>query len=692
MKRALFLFLIIFSLSFAQFYQFYIVKASDHTTMNLIYDNNSTSYKDNSIENPDAQLRICALSSAELQNKWVSLAYADGMNPGDYIEITHFPIQITRVPPNNCVYLPLEISSFKAWYPSIPFLFISNTTDLSTAERIKFPPIWGWLKGNYTVVSAKTGNNVNITVTRAVDENNITIIPDVNFLVVGLMQEGILLTTDTAITSIGDPVVLSLGSYSGNYTIHVNGIGPGQFGPNVTIITPQPITYNTNMVPFTYSILSYYPLDSCWYVLDGKRVDMPDCTISYILRLQNGTHTLVLYANDTAGQNGSDSVKFKVGIVTPPYYPGGPGGPHVPQPTPEVPPVIPPAYDYFTISPEDIHITIDYPSSGESSFFLYSKYKMVDIQCTVKGDFAQYSTVDLVSNEVGEGGTIDGTVTVEIPPEILIDYKGSKEGLLQCIGRSTMNSSLFLSTSANVYLEINEPLITVENITVELYPGQTVNTTILLNNTGQGNASTYAFDAQFEGKESGLITITQLPGMIGHGQEGILPISIFVAPGFPTGEYTIPIVIYENGKLIGSGNIKIKVKEGLYLPLGVCAFPVLTSFYIFYDTVPMWVFLIILLIANYALLEWRKRHIWQRRLLMASLPTLLSLPGIWLFAPCFMMNLALAQFISTFLWKLLHEKEREELYSGRRQKRKPYRSEEKAEEGKDRKMAKEEEK
>jgi len=338
MRKLALLLLILVSVSSAQYYEMWIVRASDHSTMALLYDDNSTSYKDNSLENPDAEMRICALNSGDLQNKWVSLVYADGTNPGDYIEITHAPVQITSVPPTNCVYVPLELSSFKAWYPSIPFLFIGDSPDLSTSERVKFLFPNGWLAGDYTVNSSQAGNLVNITVAEALDDGGNPIVPDVDFLVVGLMMGTALETTDTAIASINDSVVLSLGGYGGTYYIHINGIGPGMFPPEVEILSPEPRSYDTNTIPFIYTITTFMgPVDSCWYILDGQRTDMPDCTISYVLNVRDGSHTLTLYANDTLGQIGQDTVTFRV--ETEPPIPGGIGMAHIPQPPPPIPPV-----------------------------------------------------------------------------------------------------------------------------------------------------------------------------------------------------------------------------------------------------------------------------------------------------------------------------------------------------------------
>lgn len=581
MKR-LALLLIILSFSSA-YYQVYIVRANDTATTNLVYDdqitvgsntyNGSYSYADNSLENPDALLRICALTAAELQNKYVSLMYADGTNPGDYIEITHFPVQITDVPPNNCVYVPLDIHSFRAWYPSIPFVFISNSPDMSSATRQKLIVSHGWLVGNYTVTSSRVGNLVNVTVTSALDDNNASITPDVDYLVVGLLQDGFLITTDTAITSPNDPVVLSLGSYTGTYYIHVNGIGPGQFPPIVNIISPEPRPYNVTSIPFVYTITqSQAPIDSCWYVLDGTTVPMPDCTISYILNVGAGAHTLFLYANDSEGQIGFDSVVFTVGGIAPPPWTGGPGAPHVGQQFP----VVPPSYDVFEINPEDIWVIINYPLPGEANFSLYSLNSLVDVECFVKGDFEDYTTVELESDEIPAGGAIRGTITVEMPPVEILDYSGKTEGLLQCVGRRETNSSLMLSTTANVYLEINKPLVDVENVTVEMTAvdillGEGKFANLSLTNIGNGSAFTYNMSAEFMGPYGNLIRLVAVPALLQHSESGPLSFFVSIPRNFEPGIYNIPVFIYENGRIVGRGQITLFVKQ----PIGVtiCIFP-----------------------------------------------------------------------------------------------------------------------
>lgn len=565
------LLLLLLSFSFAQ-YQISIVQANDSSILNLVYDDASASYADNSLENPDALLRVCALSAAELQNKYVSLMYADGTNPGDYIEITHFPVQITHVPPNNCVYLPLDIHSFRAWYPSIPFMFISDSPDMSGATRQKIIITEGWLEGNYTVNYTQAGNLVNITVTDALDDGLASIPHDVDYLVVGLMMGSTLTTTDTAITSLNDPVVLSLGSYTGPYYIHINGIGPGLFPPLVEIISPEPVTYSSGTIPFIYTITTYAaPVDSCWYILDGSLVNMPDCTISYILNVGQGTHSLFLYANDTAGNVGYDSVTFSVSAPAPPTPSepaGGSGAPHIGIPFTY--PVIPPSYEQFEIRLENLEVTVDYSMPGDTDFSLYSTGHLTGVECFITGEFEDYATVELSSDEIPAGGRVEGTIIIEMPPDVILDFPEVSEGLLQCVAR-TEDESLLLSTTANVYLYVHKPAVAVENITVEMLRGELENLSINLTSIGPGETFVFNMTVAFGEPVRDQITVTGIPRIIYNGESGILSFWLDIPLEFEPGIYRIPITIYETGRPVGQGILTLFVKEEIYI--SKCIFP-----------------------------------------------------------------------------------------------------------------------
>jgi hypothetical protein len=311
-------------LSYAQSYQVSLVRANDSNVSSLVYDDDSTSYKDNSMENPDMLFRICAPVDP-LLGKYAALAYADGQD-GDYLIVTHAAVLIDAVDIANCAEVPLEIHSFRAWYPSIPYVFISDTPNLAGASRTKLSRLRGWFIGNYTTTLVQVGNEVNVTVTGATEDGGASIVPDVDYLVIGLVRPDYT-TMDTIISSPNNLVTLN--SDGGNYSLFINGIGP-DLPPYVHIITPEDgMTYDTGTLPFNYTITDDDDIASCYYVLDGVTFPMAVCGIPYILDLGSGEHTLTLYATDSTNQTSSDSVTFTIGgAVSPPS--GGGGGTHVP--------------------------------------------------------------------------------------------------------------------------------------------------------------------------------------------------------------------------------------------------------------------------------------------------------------------------------------------------------------------------
>jgi hypothetical protein len=89
--------------------------------------------------------------------------------------------------------------------------------------------------------------------------------------------------------------------------------------PNITILSPLPQTYTTNLIDINIS--GDEELSSCVYSLDGASNISLDATgINYIFnKLQvnfpDGTHNLRISCNDTSGNWGSASTNFSVHIV-----------------------------------------------------------------------------------------------------------------------------------------------------------------------------------------------------------------------------------------------------------------------------------------------------------------------------------------------------------------------------------------
>lgn len=564
MRTYIFL-LLLLSLSCAQFYDIAIVRANDSNITNMVYDDWSFSYRDNSFENPDANLRICATQAGDILNKYVALAYADGSD-GDYLLLVPSPLQVTSVPPSLCVYAQLDILSFRAWYPSIPYVFISDTTDMGAAERFKLSRTRGWFIGNYTANVSESGNTVNITVVDAKEDTGASIIPDVNYLVIGIVRDDFTVM-DTEISSLNDTVSLLSDAPGAPYNIFINGIGPDMI-PYVEIISPEPITYSSGSLPFTYIMYDDDDIYNCWYVLDGTTVNMPACGVAYVLSVEDGTHTLTLYANDTTGNIGSDSVIFTVGAVVPPTPPTGGGPPGTPFYQPPAVPPAPPSL-FFSIIPENIYITIDYPNEGSSEFMLTSTASLYNVSCFVRSDFAEYTTVELDAGYIEADGTIEGTVTVDMPPQDILDYDDGTEGVLQCVGQ--VSPSLSASTLANVYLTINRPVFDVENITSEIVLGEEMELMMEVTNTGAGNATAISVNASFANFPY-LFEIYDITRVIEKDGKGYVKFKVRIPSDMESGTYTVPLEVYENNRLLGKGYLSLNVVPPGAVP-PVCRVP-----------------------------------------------------------------------------------------------------------------------
>jgi len=84
--------------------------------------------------------------------------------------------------------------------------------------------------------------------------------------------------------------------------------------PAITIISPANTTYNTSSVKLNYSVSDSNSITSVKYSLDGSaNVSLSGNTTLYAL--SNGSHTLVVYASDSANNIGSASAAFSINII-----------------------------------------------------------------------------------------------------------------------------------------------------------------------------------------------------------------------------------------------------------------------------------------------------------------------------------------------------------------------------------------
>jgi len=559
--RGLLLLLAFIGIACAQFYDISLVRASDSMVQSMVYDDASASYKDNSLENPDILLRICSEGGADLMGKWVTLAYADGYD-GDYIILEPAPQQVDAVDPSGCAYQDIHIQSFYAWYPSIPYVFIADDSSLAGAERWKLSRLRGWFEGSYSAITNQVGSSVNVTIDDALDDLSVSIVPDVDYLVVGLVRPDYT-TMDTVITSPDENDTLL--SDGGAYALFINGIGP-DLPPYVEILTPEPTTYDTGSIPFTYIMYDDDDIAACWYILDGVNYTIPVCGVAYILDVGAGSHSLTLYGLDTTGNVGSDSVSFTVGAVSPPPGGGG-GGTQTPYYQPK--PAPPPPGLYFSIIPGSVTVVIDYPLSGEGDFTVTANTDIYGLSCYVDGDFAMYSTVVMESDFIPANGTVDGTLTVDMSPLEMFEYSRGMNGTIQCIGKT--NPTLVSSTVANVYLIINRPVLAFENTSIDMLPGQTLSFTADMTNVGPGNATAINITLPISNYPY-ILGITDYPSKLMNGEKGTISFVIHATEDTVPGTYIIRIEMEEWGRRVGIGQIAVRILEGP-APGEVCRTP-----------------------------------------------------------------------------------------------------------------------
>jgi len=88
--------------------------------------------------------------------------------------------------------------------------------------------------------------------------------------------------------------------------------------PSLDILSPENLTYDFNeSLSLNFTVIDPL-LESCWYTLDGGPVNLITGCANTTINVSEGSHTLALFANDTAGAlNDSETVTFLSDISFP---------------------------------------------------------------------------------------------------------------------------------------------------------------------------------------------------------------------------------------------------------------------------------------------------------------------------------------------------------------------------------------
>jgi SagB-type dehydrogenase family enzyme len=110
--------------------------------------------------------------------------------------------------------------------------------------------------------------------------------------------------------------VLGLDEQTNFHPVSVVTVGhPDITPPIISILSPENKTYTVNTVPLTFTVTEA----TSWigYSLDGQ-MNVTTTGNTTIVSLPDGTHTITVYANDTAGNMGASSTVYFVVDTTPP--------------------------------------------------------------------------------------------------------------------------------------------------------------------------------------------------------------------------------------------------------------------------------------------------------------------------------------------------------------------------------------
>ena len=85
--------------------------------------------------------------------------------------------------------------------------------------------------------------------------------------------------------------------------------------PDVTITSPENITFETPLININYIVSDDVQLDSCWYALDNEEnVTSESCSNWGNVTMSESQHELHIYAADNSSNIGSDSILFIIDL------------------------------------------------------------------------------------------------------------------------------------------------------------------------------------------------------------------------------------------------------------------------------------------------------------------------------------------------------------------------------------------
>ena len=108
----------------------------------------------------------------------------------------------------------------------------------------------------------------------------------------------------------GNSITVYVNSSTNTLNSSTVGFTVDSITPNVSIQSPTNTAYNSINILLRFTATDAN-LDKCWYSLNGTNVSLPGCN-NITFAAPQGANTIIVFANDTFGNKGNDTVSFTV--------------------------------------------------------------------------------------------------------------------------------------------------------------------------------------------------------------------------------------------------------------------------------------------------------------------------------------------------------------------------------------------
>lgn len=158
------------------------------STATLVYDDNTSTYTDLSLENNNMYVEICSNNvSTDLLNQYIKLVYRVSTSE---VDLTVLPAQITSSDINgSCATIDLDTNLFSAYYPGIVTIALDSSPSFPSPTYYPLTQATGFLSGNYTTKYEQVGGSLVYSVYQVFDDQGNNITTSLPYMVLGIYNQ-----------------------------------------------------------------------------------------------------------------------------------------------------------------------------------------------------------------------------------------------------------------------------------------------------------------------------------------------------------------------------------------------------------------------------------------------------------------------------------------------------------------------